>query len=111
MTTSSRVDPRLRLTVGFLLVVLGTPLLLGPVAPLAVLGLALGAYALVPSGSRPAQRWKAPLATVGALGATATVGLLLDELLPSGLEGIAAVVGGAAAAVGTLMVVRAARGL
>jgi hypothetical protein len=111
MTTATPAGPRLRLVAGFGLVVLGMPPLLGPVAPVAVLFLVLGAYALVPERSRPAQRWKAPLAAIGALCATVTVDLLLGELLPPGLGGAPAVIGGAAAAVGMLMTLRAARAL
>ncbi|WP_276257370.1 hypothetical protein [Haloglomus litoreum] len=101
----------LRLTIGVALVVFGSPFLLGPVAPVAVLFLVLALYALVAERSRPSQRWKAPAAAVGALAATVTVELLAGELLPSGLDAVAAPVGGAATAVGLLLAVRSARAL
>jgi hypothetical protein len=112
-TTDTAADgsPGLGLVAGFALVILGSPVLLGPVAPVAVLLLALGAYALVAERSRPAQRWRALALAVGALCLTATVELLVGEFLGSGLAGAAAVVGGAATAVGALLVVRSARAL
>lgn len=101
----------LRLTAGVALVVVGSPFLLGPVAPVVVLLLTLGLYALIAERSRPAQRWKAPAAAIGAMAATVTVELLGGELLPAGAAGTAAVVGGAATAVGVLLAVRSARAL
>lgn len=60
-------DPWLRLVSGLALVVLGCPLFLSIFAALLVLFVALGTYALVPDGSHPDQRWKAPLVAIGAV--------------------------------------------
>jgi uncharacterized membrane protein HdeD (DUF308 family) len=101
-------DPWLRLASGFLLVLLGTPLFLSLFAPLVVLFVALGTYALIPDGSHPDQRWKTPLVAIGSVLASVVVTFGYSAVLP-GSHWTLLLAGLVATGVGTVRLVRAGR--
>lgn len=106
MTDLDPSDPRVRLASGGVLVVLGSPLFLGLFAAMLVLFVALGTYALVPDGSHPDQRWKAPLVAVGSVALTVAVAMGYGTIL-SGTNWLLALAGIVATVVGIVRLGRA----
>lgn len=102
-------DPRLGLVSGLALVVLGSPLVLGSLAPVVVMFVAIGAYGLVAEYGDIESRWKVPLVGVAGAAMTFVVVAVYAALLPPDAGLVLPAVGAVASGVGLVLALRAAR--